>query len=137
MDRKNLEQSSGVQMHESQPSTTMAVGAALMTLVAVSCCAGIPAILSFVGTIGLGFLIKKHLLFPLMVGSLLLGTLGAIRSYRTHRNVWFLAGYLACALGIPMGMKLYHPLMYAGLAVLLILTGGELLHSRKKTQYCQ
>ena len=137
MDTKNLEKSSGVRMDEPQSSTTMAVGAALMTFVAVSCCAGVPAILSFVGTIGLGVLIKQHLLFPLMVGSLLLGTLGAIRSYRTHRNGWFLAGYLASALGIPLGMKLYHPLMYAGLAVLLILTGGELLQRRKKTQYCE
>ncbi|MHB1757619.1 MAG: MerC domain-containing protein [Leptospirillum sp.] len=137
MDKKSLESSSGVRMNEPQSSATMAVGAALMTFVAVSCCAGIPAILSFVGTIGLGVLIKKHLLFPLMVGSLLLGSWGALRSYRTHQNGWFLAGYLSCALGIPLGMKLYHPLMYAGLAVLLILTGGELLQRRKKTQYCE
>ncbi|BAM05887.1 hypothetical protein LFE_0159 [Leptospirillum ferrooxidans C2-3] len=136
MDNKNLKKSSGVRSNEPQSSGIMAVGAALMTFVAVSCCAGVPALLSFIGTIGLGVLIKKHLLFPLMLASLMMGSWGAFLSYRNHQNGWFLAGYLLCALGIPMGMKFYHPLMYAGLAGLLLLTGSELFRRRKKTAFC-
>ncbi len=112
------------------------IGAAFVTLFAVLCCAGIPAILSFVGAIGLGVLIKKHLLFPLMVGSLLLGGWGAWRSYRSHRNGSFLAGYLLTALAIPLGMKFYHPAMYAGLVGLLILTGTDLVRKFRQPAVC-
>lgn len=112
------------------------IGAAFVALFAVLCCAGIPALLSFVGAIGLSVLIKQHLLFPLMVGSLLVGGWGAWRSYRSHRNGSFLAGYLLTALAIPLGMKFYHPAMYAGLVGLLILTGGDLVRKFRQPGVC-
>ncbi len=112
------------------------IGAAFVTLFAVLCCAGIPALLSFVGAIGLGVLIKKHLLFPLMIASLLLGSWGAYRSYQNHRNNGILGCYLACALAIPLGMKLYHPVMYAGLAGLLVLTGSDILRKIRQPAVC-
>lgn len=116
--------------------TGIGVGAALVTLVAVLCCAGVPALLTFVGTIGLGILIRKHLLFPLMVGALLLGTWGATRSYRTHRNPLVLGGYLLSALALPIGMKASHPLMYAGLAGLLFVTGSDLVLKLRTPEAC-
>lgn len=116
--------------------TAVGVGAALVTLVAVLCCAGVPVLLSFVGAIGLGVLIKQHLLFPLMVGSLLLGVWGAYRSYRNHRNPLVLGGYVASALAIPVGMKVYHPLMYAGLAGLLLVTGSDLVQHFRTPKVC-
>lgn len=112
------------------------IGAAFVTLIAVLCCAGVPALLSFVGAIGLGVLIKKHLLFPLMVASLLLGSWGAYRSWRDHRNNLFLVGYLVNAAAIPAGMKLYHPLMYAGLVGLVGLTGIDLVRKFRKPGVC-
>ena len=112
------------------------IGAAFVALFAVLCCAGIPALLSFVGAIGLGVLIKQHLLFPLMLGSLLVGGWGAWRSYRSHQNGSFLAGYLLTALAIPLGMKFYHPAMYAGLAGLLILTGADLVRKLRQPAVC-
>ena len=117
--------------------TAAGLGAAFVTLVAVACCAGIPAFLSFVGAIGLGVLLKKHLLFPLMVASFLLGTWGAWRSYKLHQNPLVLAGYLVSAGSIPLGMKLWHPLMYAGLVLLLFLTGADLVRSLKGPAVCE
>ena len=112
------------------------IGAALVTLVAVLCCAGVPALLSFVGAIGLGVLIQKHLLFPLMVASLLMGTWGAFRSYRSHQSPLILGGYIVSALALPIGMKVYHPLMYAGLAGILVVTGIDLVRKLQKPPVC-
>ena len=65
-------------------------GAALTSLVAVLCCAGIPAALSFAGTLGLGILVENHLLLPLMTASLGLGLWGAFRNFRrTGRRFFF------------------------------------------------
>ena len=102
------------------------VAASIVSLVAVLCCLGIPTILSFMGAIGLGVLVKKHLLFPLMVGSLLLGGWGAFMSYRRRQSVPLLVAYLVSALALPLGMKFFHPAMDAGLAGLLLLTGWDL-----------
>ncbi len=101
-------------------------GAAVISLLAVLCCAGLPAALSLLGTLGLGVLIKKHLLFPLMTISLLLGLLGAVRSYRNQGSPLLLAGYLVSAVALPLGMKVYPPAMYGGLLLLLTVTGAEL-----------
>jgi len=138
MEQNTLETPPRSDLSPKNPATGVGVGigAAFVTLFAVLCCAGIPALLSFVGAIGLGVLIKKHLLFPLMVGSLLVGGWGAWRSYRSHRNSAFLAGYLVSALTIPFGMKLYHPAMYAGLAGLLILTGIDLVRKFRQPAVC-
>jgi mercuric ion transport protein len=122
--------------HLGVPITGLGIGAAFVTLVAVLCCAGVPLILSFVGAIGLGVLVKEHLLFPLMIGSLLLGAWGAIRSYRTHQKKGILIGYLLSALAIPLGMKLYHPAMYGGLIALLVLTGNDLVQRFRRPPVC-
>lgn len=136
-DRINEKYDWNIMINKEKLLSSMAIGAALMTFLTVSCCAGIPAILSFAGTIGLGFLIKKHLLFPLMVGSLLLGSWGAFISCRSHQDRWIFLGYLSCALVIPLGMKISHPLMYGGLGCLLFLTGSELLKKRRQTNLCK
>lgn len=108
----------------------LSLGATLVaggvSLVAVLCCLGIPSMISFMGAVGLGVLVKKHLLFPLMVGSLLLGGWGAIMSYRRRRSVLLLLAYLVSALALPLGMKFYHPAMDLGLVGLLVLTGEDL-----------
>lgn len=136
MEHMNRNPGSPGERHIGKTGTAAGLGAAFVTLVAVACCAGIPAFLSFVGAIGLGVLLKKHLLFPLMVASLLLGTWGAWRSYKLHQNPLVLGGYLACAGSIPLGMKLWHPLMYAGLVLLLLLTGADLVRSLKGPAVC-
>lgn len=135
-DNTNSKPSVGSPDQSGKEAVGIGIGAALVTLVAVLCCAGVPALISFVGAIGLGVLIKKHLLFPLMVGSLLLGSWGAYRSWRTHRSNLFLVGYLASAGGIPIGMKFYHPVMYAGLIVLLVLTGSDLVRKLNRPAAC-
>ncbi|MEC4683585.1 MAG: MerC domain-containing protein [Nitrospirota bacterium] len=135
MEKIDSEESSNPEVRNN-PSIGVGIVAAFVTLTAVLCCAGVPLLLSFVGAIGLGVLVKKHLLFPLMVGSLLLGSWGAWRSWRTHRDNGILVGYLASALAIPLGMKLYQPVMYAGLIGLLLLTGGDLVRKLRHPAVC-
>ena len=121
-----MEENERPQAGKERLSLGATVAAGGVSLVAVLCCLGIPAMLSFMGALGLGVLVKKHLLFPLMVGSLLLGGWGAYVSYRRRRSLPLLVAYLASALALPLGMKLFHPAMDIGLAGLLLLTGEDL-----------
>ena len=111
------------------PSTpgllTVALSAAT-SLLAVLCCAGLPAALSLLGTLGLGILLKKHLLFPLMTLSLLIGLWGAVKSLKRHGSRLLFGGYLLSAAALPLGMKFAPPVMYGGLVLLLFVTGTEL-----------
>lgn len=68
-------------------SSRRSPGPAATSLLAVLCFAGLPASLSLLGTLGLGILLKKHLLFPLMTLSLLLGLWEAVKSGGTEAGV--------------------------------------------------
>jgi mercuric ion transport protein len=58
------------------------------SFIAAACCLGLPAIVSIVTAIGLGFLIKDAVLLPLMVVFLALTVLGLYLSFRVHRQPW-------------------------------------------------
>jgi mercuric ion transport protein len=61
------------------------------SFVAALCCLGVPAVVSIVAAIGLGFLIKDAILLPLMAVFLLVTLIGLYLGYRAHRQVWPLA----------------------------------------------
>lgn len=54
--------------------------------IAAACCLGLPAIVSIVTAIGLGFLIKDAILRPLMVLFLALTLVGLYLGFRVHRH---------------------------------------------------
>ncbi len=56
------------------------------SFVAAACCLGLPAIVSLVTAIGLGFLIKDAILLPLMVLFLALTLIGLYLGLRVHRH---------------------------------------------------
>jgi len=53
---------------------------------AALCCLGMPAILSVVSAIGLGFLIRDAVLAPLLILSVVLVVYGLVRGLRRHRH---------------------------------------------------
>ena len=110
----------------SKPGLVAVALSATTSLLAVLCCAGLPAALSLLGTLGLGILLKKHWLFPLMTLSLLIGLWGAIKSFQRHGSRLLFGGYLLSAAALPLGMKFAPPVMYGGLVLLLFVTGTEL-----------
>lgn len=61
------------------------------SFVAAACCLGLPAVLSIMGALGLGFLIHDAVLLPLLLVFLALTLAGLWFGYRVHRKVRALA----------------------------------------------
>jgi mercuric ion transport protein len=60
------------------------------SFIAAACCLGLPAVLSIVTAIGLGFLIKDAILLPLLIAFLALTLFGMYLGYRIHHRPWAL-----------------------------------------------
>jgi mercuric ion transport protein len=60
------------------------------SFIAAACCLGLPAVLSIVTAVGLGFLIKDAILLPLMVVFLVVSVIGMYLGYRVHGRPWAL-----------------------------------------------
>ena len=58
------------------------------SFIAAACCLGLPAVLSIVTAVGLGFLIKDAILLPLMVVFLIVSLIGMYLGFRVHRRPW-------------------------------------------------
>lgn len=91
------------------------------SLLAALCCLGVPAVLSFLGAVGAGFLINDAVLQPLLVVFLLVFLAGLLPGWRRHRSPWPLAVGLASALVLYLFIfvKFVPVLPYAGLAGML------------------
>jgi mercuric ion transport protein len=94
------------------------VGGALF---AALCCLGFPALLSILSAVGLGFLIKDAILFPLLFVFLALTLYGLYRGYRIHGSAaaLILGGASAVALLIVLLVFASHPLAYLAIAGLV------------------
>ncbi len=62
------------------------------------CCLGIPALLSILSAVGLGFIINDAILLPLLVVFLVVTVLGLISGKRRHGKSW------ALVLGVISGL---------------------------------
>src|SRR5436190_1702656 len=100
--------------------------------VAALCCLGIPAILSVVSAIGLGFLIRDAVLAPLLVLSVALVIFGLARGVRRHHQRWPVAvGAIASiALVVATLAARSRPVAFISVAVLVVtsVANGILLH---------
>jgi len=68
------------------------------TIFAALCCLGFPALLSILGAIGLGFLIKDAVLLPLLIIFLLATIVGLALGMREHhRAAAFVIGLISAA----------------------------------------
>lgn len=70
------------------------------SFVAAACCLGLPAVLSIVTAVGLGFLIKDAILLPLMIVFLIVMLAGLAFGYKVHRRPWPLVIAVVSALGL-------------------------------------
>jgi mercuric ion transport protein len=68
---------------------------------AALCCLGIPAILSVVAALGLGFVVNDAVLMPLLLISIVILAWGLIDGWRRHQNP------AALVIGIIAGLMLY------------------------------
>ena len=58
------------------------------TVITSLCCLGIPAVISLVSAIGLGFLLKDAILVPLLMLFLFITLMGPYLGLRYHSNPW-------------------------------------------------
>jgi len=109
------------------------VGIIGATIVAL-CCLGLPAILSVVTTIGLGFIVNDAVLAPLLILSLALIVWALVRGFRRHGNATALViGSVASViLVIAALVRPSRPAAYASIAALALasITNIVLLHRR-------
>ncbi len=104
------------------------IGATIATL----CCLGVPAILSVISAIGLGFLIRDAVLAPLLILSVALVAFGLARGLRRHRKRWplVIAAISGLALVIATLVVPSRPVAFAAVAALVFASAanGILLH---------
>ena len=103
------------------------------SLFAALCCLGFPALLSILSAVGLGFLIKDAILFPLLFVFLALTLYGLYRGYRIHGSAaaLTLGGGSAVALLIVLLVFANRPLAYLAVAGLV---GASILNVRLRRQ---
>lgn len=86
------------------------------------CCLGLPALVSFLGAIGLGFLINDAILIPLLVVFLIVtlgGLLLGVRHHH-HRSAFILGAVSAVVLLVFITIAFNRPLIWLGIAGLII-----------------
>jgi mercuric ion transport protein len=90
--------------------------------VAALCCLGVPAILSVLTAIGLGFLINDAILLPLLAVSLVLTLWGLYSGWRRHRHAsaMVLGSIASAALVIFTFAHASRPLALTSIALLVI-----------------
>lgn len=116
------------------------LGAIAGAAIAAACCLGVPVVLSAVTAVGLGFLIRDALLFPLFA-TMVAANLWLLRwSGRSHRNrapFWVgVAGALVSGAGLLLlvaGGSAARWAIYAGLAALLAASVWGFLIGRKSS----
>lgn len=96
-------------------------------IVAALCCAGTPIILSALAAVGLNSLRKDAILWPVMLGSLLVALWGFWRGFRSHGKAGPLVLGIAGAMSLACGVIAVHgfpamQMIYGGAIVLVTAT---------------
>jgi mercuric ion transport protein len=104
-------------------------------IVAALCCAGTPIIVSALSAVGLGFLRRDAILWPIMLGSLLVALWGFWRGVQSHRNAGPIVLGIAGAVSLALGVIVVHgppamTMIYAGAVVLVLATIWNVLARR-------
>ena len=99
----------------------------LGAIVAAFCCAGTPIIVGALAAVGLGFLRKDAILWPVMLVSLLVALWGFWRGFRSHANVGPLLLGIGGSVSLASGVIVVHgfpamQMIYGGAIALLVAT---------------
>lgn len=103
------------------------------SFIAAACCLGLPAVLSVVAAIGLGFIVRDAVLLPLLVVFLAITILGLWFGYRVHRRPWALtlAGISAVALFFFIFVQTVRPVAYTAVVGLVVASVLNVMFRRK------
>lgn len=105
---------------------------------AALCCAGTPVIVGALAAVGLGFLRRDSILWPLMLLSLVVAQFGFWQGWRVHRRPWpFLLGGIS-GTSLALGVIVVHgppamTMIYAG-AIGLVLATALNVWARRSCQ---
>ena len=89
------------------------------SFVAAACCLGLPAVLSIMGALGLGFFIHDAILLPLLVAFLAMTMTGLWFGYRVHRKTGPLALAGISAVVLFVFIFIYAPIAYTAVGGLV------------------
>lgn len=107
------------------------------SFIAAACCLGLPAILSIVAAVGLGFMVKDAILLPLMVVFLVVTVVGMYLGYRVHHRPWALL--LASVSSVAVFFFIFvHSIKFAGylaIAGLVIASILNVIYRQKPTPH--
>ena len=98
---------------------------------AALCCAGTPLIVAGITALGLGFLRRDSILWPLMLLSLVIAQIGFWQGWRAHRRPWpFLLGGVS-GVSLASGVIFVHgppamTMIYAGAVGLVLATAWNI-----------
>jgi mercuric ion transport protein len=106
----------------------------LGTLFTALCCIGTPALLAFLSSMGLGFIINDAILLPLLVLFLAVSIMGLYYSYKGHgyRRPLILGGASSLFILIFVYGWFLKPLVYLGLAGLIAASVWNIVLKRHK-----
>ena len=105
---------------------------------AALCCAGTPLIVTGITALGLGFLRRDSILWPLMLLSLVVAQIGFWQGWRAHRRPWpFLLGGIS-GVSLAAGVIVVHgppamTMIYAGAIGLVLATAWNIWARRSCT----
>ncbi len=103
------------------------------SFLAAACCIGLPAIVSIVAALGLGFLIQDAILRPLMLVFLAVTLIGLLLNFRVHRRFWPVAIALCSGVTAYVFTFVHHyvALAYLGIAGLIFASVLNVLMRRR------
>lgn len=107
------------------------------SFVATVCCLGLPAAVSVLGALGLGFLINDAILLPLLLVFLALTLTGLWFGYKVHRKTGALVLGGISAVVLFVSIFVYAPIAYAAVAGLVAASGLNVVLRRRCAPTCK
>ncbi len=92
----------------------------LGSIFAALCCIGIPTLLAFLSSIGVGFLINDKILIPLLIVFLGISIWGIYKSSKSHGKKGSLILAIISAIVVFAAIWFSKPLVYIGLVGLIV-----------------
>jgi len=101
------------------------------SFVAAACCLGLPAVVSILGALGLGFLINDAVLLPLLLVFLAATLTGLWFGYKIHRKTGALVLGGISAVALFVFIFLYAPIAYTAVGGLVVASVLNVVLRRK------
>lgn len=109
------------------------------SFITAACCLGLPAVLSILAAIGLGFIVNDAVLLPLLIIFLAVTLVGLWFGYRVHHRTWplLLAGISAALVYVFIFVRTVPAVAYLGIAGLIVASLLNVVQRRKCSPACE